>query len=599
VPVFDLKSPSLLALSDFRWGEFSRVENGVGMTEVAKTRWIVPKGTTHAPEWKQMGQEWGIPMPILDLLWQRGLRERSDVESFLKPSLDGLHDPFLMTDLSAAVDQIWKTIQDGERIFIFGDYDVDGISSAALLIRVLRRYGADLEYMIPNRLEDGYGLSVPAAQRAYDAGAKLLISADCGTSSHAAIERLNELGVRVVVCDHHMPDAKLPRTVALVNPRRPGDVYPFPDLAAVGVVFKVLQGLVSRYGDEEDRRFLLNQLDLVAMGTIADVVPLVSENRILAHFGVRILRVRRRAAFQALMDEAHLSDKFLESSHVAFSMAPRINAAGRLGTPEKALELLLSDELASARKWAGLLERDNTERRGLNERVQEESASRIAPDTFGREAIVLGSDDWHPGVVGIAASRLADQFRVPALLVSFMGGLGRGSARTPKGINLLELIETGSEFLTAFGGHRAAAGFSVEPDAFPPFQQRIMAESHRFLDAAPDPSLQLDGALDFRDCDLGLVKWLERLGPFGEGNREPIYYGEAECREIRVLKERHLKMRAFASGVRLDCIGFGLAEKAERVPDEGTTCRLAFTPQVNRFRGQEKVQLKLKEIDFV
>ncbi|MCA9727793.1 MAG: hypothetical protein KC729_08935, partial [Candidatus Eisenbacteria bacterium] len=431
-------------------------------------------------------------------------------------------------------------------------------------------------------------------------GASLLIANDCGTTAHEAIAFANERKVDVVVCDHHMPEASLPAAHALVNPRRSDDSYPFPDMAAVGVAFKVLQGLVGRHYGAEEQKYLFGQLDLVTLGTVADVVPLVDENRVFVHFGMRVLRVRRRPAFQALVEQARLSERFLEASHLAFSLVPRINAAGRLGSPETALGLLLEDELDAARQLAGRLEEDNTARKGLNERVQSDAFQWLADSPPGDgDAIVLGSADWHPGVLGIAASRLAAHYRVPVFLVSLTGEIARGSARTPGPVSLLRLLEGAAAHLAGFGGHRQAAGFSLEPARFPEFQRALLEACRCTLEVPEAPTLELDGALDPSCCNAELARWIERMGPFGEGNPEPIFSGRGLCRSPRVLRDRHLRMEVISEGRRVECIGFGLAEFAPEIPAGGGSFRLAFTPTLNRYRGQERVQLKLREIDYV
>jgi single-stranded-DNA-specific exonuclease len=566
----------------------------------SQIRWTLPS-EGYPPEWVAVGRDWGVPDPVLDALWNRGLRTPSEIERFLAPSIENLLDPFLLADAGRAVARVWSAITAGEPIVVFGDYDVDGITAAALWTRCLRRFGAQVVPVVPNRMEDGFGLSLRAVETARAGGAGLLITNDCGTSSHEAIARAGELGLDVVVSDHHVPDPELPPAYALVNPRRSDDRYPFPDLAAVGVAFKILQGLFQQHATEEDRRFLLNQLDLVALGTIADVVPLTEENRILVHYGVRILRVRRRPAFEALIAQAGLGDRFLETSHLAFSLVPRINAAGRLGVPGRALDLLLADDPAEARGLAERLESDNLERRRLNEQVEEEALRAVDPaaEGFGRQAIVLGSEGWHPGVLGITASRLAERFRVPVFLVSLSGDPGRGSARTPRGVDLLGLLAGSAEHLVGFGGHRQAAGFSIAPAEFARFQRKLIEFSRAVLSAPEEETLELDGALEPQRCDLPLARWIERLGPFGEGNPEPIFQGEAFCRGVKVLKERHLRMQALCGGRRIDCIGFGLGGLAPQIPAGGGSIRLAFTPSLNRYRGQEKVQLKLRAIDLV
>lgn len=571
------------------------------MPEPPRKRWNL-KAEAFPPEWVSLSRQWGIPDAILSTLWNRGVRTPAEVERFLGPSLDDLQDPNLLTDCARAVDRLEAAVRARETVFVFGDYDVDGITAAALWVRLLRHFGLTPHARVPNRMEDGYGLSVRAIEEAKSLGSTLLVTNDCGTSAHEAIERANALGIDVIVVDHHMPESTLPAAYALVNPRRPDNHYPFADLAAVGVAFKLLDALVARIGDAEDRRVLLNHLDLVAVGSVADVVPLRGENRILVHYGMKVLRLRRRPAFQALIEQAGLADKRLESSHIAFSIAPRLNAAGRLGHPEIALALLLTDDPEEARRLAASLERDNDERRRLHEVVLQEAVD----DVTGRGAfasgcaLVLGSPNWHPGVLGIAASRLVDRFGVPVILVSLAGETARGSARTPPGCDLLALVTLAAEHLSAFGGHRQAVGLSLDPKRFPEFQSLLEARSREQLAAGlPEATLELEATLEPRSCDLELARWIERLGPFGEGNKEPLFLGRAFIRPGRVLQERHLRLHVLGNGRVIDCIGFGLAPLAPEIPAGGAEMKLAFTPTLNRWRGQEQVQLKLKEIDFV
>lgn len=572
------------------------------MPDSPRKRWVVPPGVPHPPEWAGVRRELAIPAILLDTLWHRGLRTPTDVERFLKPRLEDLHDPTLLTDCERAVDRIRLGLDREETFFVFGDYDVDGITAAALWTRVLRHFGAQVECMVPNRMEDGYGLTPRSVERAVRAGASILISNDCGTTAHEAVTYAQERGIDVIVIDHHMPEATLPPAFALVNPRRPGDRYPFRDLAAVGVAFKVLQRFVERFGSELDRNFLLGLLDLVAIGCVADVVPLRGENRIFSHFGMRVLRHRRRPAMQALVEQAGLADKHLESSHIAFSIAPRLNAAGRLGHPELALALLLAENLEEARALAARLESDNDQRRRLHEVVLAEALHAMAEegDAHPNRAIVLGQSNWHPGVLGIAASRLVERFRVPVILVSLDGEVARGSGRTPAGYDLLAIVRAAASSLSTFGGHRQAVGLSMKPSSFGEFQALLRAQSEVLLAGeSVEATLELDGALEPAQCDLDLVRWMERLGPFGEGNAEPLFFGHAFCRPGRVLQERHLRLEILSGGRPLDCIGFGLGGWHEEIPAGGVELKLAYTPTLNRFRGQEKVQLKLREIDFV
>ncbi len=573
------------------------------MSDPPRRRWIVPEEPS-PPEWLDLSRLLPVPGSILSVLWRRGFREAQTVERFLQPSLDDLHDPLLLTDCDRAVDRVLRALADRETIFVFGDYDVDGITAATLWTRLLRHLGAKVHVTVPNRMRDGYGLSPNAIAAATEVGATLLIANDCGTTAHEAITLANAAGIDVVVVDHHRPEASLPPAVALVNPHREGDRYPFRDLCAVGVAFKILQAVTARLGDVEAQRFLFNHLDLVAIGSVADVVPLRGENRIFAHYGMKVLRLRPRPGITALLLAAGLSDKRLESSHIAFQIAPRLNAAGRLGRPESALRLLLAEDMDEARLAADLLERDNFERRRLHETVLAEALEgvdgAIVALSQRREAIVLGGTNWHPGVVGIAAARLVERFGVPVILVALGEEIGRGSGRTPSGVDLHALVGGAARHLSAWGGHKQAVGLSLAPADFPAFRDDLLAQSRVVLAAGiPAAALQLDGTLELRACDLAFAQWIERLGPFGEGNPEPLFYARGFCPSTRVLKERHLRFDILDGGRTLEGIGFGLADRGTDLPTGGAWLQLAFTPTVNRWRGQERVQLKVREVDFV
>ncbi len=565
------------------------------MPEAPRKRWTLPRAAP-PQEWETLGRDLGIPGPGLAVLWNRGLRSREEILRFLDPSANDLEDPYLLTDMECAVGRIRRALDSGETILCLGDYDVDGITAAALWARVLRGLGAAcVETMIPNRMEDGFGLTPRAAERARSQGAKLLIASDCGTTAHAAAARAAELGVDLIVSDHHIPGDTLPPVHALVNPRRPGDRYPFPDLAAVGVSFKIVQALCASMGPDAVR-LGMEQLDLVALGTVADVVPLRGENRILVTLGLQSLR-NPRPAFRALIERAGLDGRCLDENHMAYFLAPRLNASGRLGMPGRALELLLAEDPESARQLASVLEDHNRERRRLNERVQEDAARILqhAQTWTGAGPIVLGSADWHPGVLGIAASRLAEQYWVPVVLVALGGGIARGSARTPPGVDLLALVAAAREHLSSFGGHRQAVGLSLEPDRFEGFRSAFLQASAVRSDAKPAETVYLDGELDPCACDLALVRFLARLGPFGSGNEEPLFRGRTLCHSARVEQGRHLRLRAGPGRGGADCVGFGMGARAADIPSNGAVLELIYHPVLNRYRGEDRVQLKIRE----
>lgn len=565
------------------------------MNDPSRTRWVLPASPAPA-EWRALREPLGLPGPLLTALWNRGVRSEAEARRFLHPQLSDLEDPYALFGMPRAAERLRQAVTDHERIFVFGDFDVDGLTSSVLASTVLGELGAQVAAMVPNRLEDGFGLSVRAVEAARDFGARLLLAVDCGTSAHAAAARATELGIDLIVADHHVPGDRLPDMLALVNPRLEPPRYPFPDLAAVGVVYKILQAVTRGIGPEAET-LLTAQLDLVALGTVADVVPLRGENRVFARLGLERMRDLARPGLLALAEQAEIEPGRLEALDLAFRIAPRLNAPGRLGSPERSLALLRSDTIEEARLCAHEVEADNRERRRQHERVLHEALRVVneMADRKPRQAIVIGSAAWHPGVLGIAASRLAERFRVPVVLVSLRGPMARGSARTPVGIDLLALMRRAEADLAAFGGHPQAVGVSLRPDRFESFQRALAGWE---LPDADDraPALALDGELDPGLVDLDLALQLERIAPFGSGNEEPLFLGRVFCHHLRVDQGRHLRFRAGRGRGATDCIGFGMGKRSAEIPGSGAIVEVAYTPTVNRHRGEERLQLKIRAL---
>ncbi len=549
-------------------------------------------------EYLTLCAEQEIPGPALAVLWNRGVRTSRDAAKFLEPRLTDLEDPFRLTDMDAAVSRIRRAIDTGEIILTYGDYDVDGLTAVALWTKVLRRLRGRVVTALPNRMEDGYGLSVRAIATAREQGATLVIASDCGTTDHEAVQRAADLQVDVIVIDHHTPGQVLPPALALVNPRRRDSRYPFPDLAAVGVAYKTLQALVSAAGRAGDAVFLENHLDLVALGTVADTAPLVGENRIFVRSGLQLLRENPRPGILALLERAGLAPENLDTSNLAFHLAPRLNASGRLGEPGRTLDLLMAEDPSEARCIAEAVEEDNRLRRALHERVLAEALRQLAPDPeTGDGPIILASADWHPGVLGIAASRLAERFGRPALLISLQGRTARGSARTPPGIDLLDWVGMAGHILTAYGGHPQAVGLSLPPERYSDLRSCLLQHSENLPHPVGLDDIEVDGILDPCSCELPLARWLERLAPFGRGNPEPLFVGRGRCSEIRVQQGRHLRIRVGRKARSVDCIGFGMADRAAELYG-GAEVEMVYHPTVNRHRGENRLQLKLREIGF-
>lgn len=571
------------------------------MPEPMRKHWILPSNPC-PPAWRDGGAGLGLPAPVAEVLWNRGLSSPEEVRGFLEPDLASLADPFLLSGMGDAVDRLSRALRERERVFIFGDFDADGVAASALAIGVLRALarrrgsgspGDDPEQTIrsisPERT-DGFGLTDRIVREVAERGGSLLVTVDCGTSADKAIGLAHELGVDVVVTDHHKSEGPIPAAVVLVNPNVPGERYPFPHLAGVGVVHRVLDALTR--GDADEAAILRDHLDLVALGTVADVVPLVGENRVLTWHGLRRMREGSRPAWLALAASCGLDPTLISSIDIAYKLAPRLNAPGRLSSPALAIDLLLAESAQQARLIAEDVESRNSMRRDRHERILEEALESVKMSSRGAsDPIILGSENWTAGVLGIVASRLMDKFRVPVVLVSLQGEIARGSARTPPGHDLLAWLSGVSELLIRFGGHPQAAGVSMLPSRFDAFRTAL---AQRAAPVHEEAVQQIDGELDPDECDLDVARALEDLAPFGAGNPEPLFLGRCVCRHPRVQRSRHLRFTAGDGPAAPDCIGFGLGRSATELPRDGARIDMLYLPMVNRHRGDEHLQLKLR-----
>lgn len=544
-----------------------------------------------------LARELSAPVPFAHALVNRGVDTLDRARRFLEPAIEDLHDPSDMLDLDRAAERILKAVERGERIFVQGDYDVDGITSTFLLYSVLLELGAQAEYRIPHRIRDGYGLSVDAIADAKRRGCTLVVTVDCGITANEAVDAAREQGIDVVVTDHHEPPAVLPSAYAVVNPLRPGCPYPFKSLAGVGVTFKLVERLLEGRGGIERAR---DHLDVVALGTIADVVPLVGENRVLARLGLDRLNLGRRLGLRALVDVAGLAGRRITSSQVAFVLAPRINAAGRMGNAEQGLRLLLARDAGEARDCAQSLEEENDRRRRYDESALVEAAERVATELDWPRcgSILLWSESWHPGVIGIVASRLVERYQRPALLVALDGERGRGSGRSLPGLDLTRLLDGCTDLLVAHGGHAFAAGFTVERRHLPALRERfesLVRTSHRPEDFVP--RLDVDTDVRAGECDLDLIEWIERMAPHGLDNGEPVFQMRDARFEnvITVGGGKHVRFNASDASGSVEAIGFGMGERATELKRAGRG-DLAFVPTRNEWMGDSRVQLKLKSV---
>jgi single-stranded-DNA-specific exonuclease len=543
-----------------------------------------------------------IAPPVARLLCQRGFSDPELAARFLNPTLDHLHDPWRLADMGVAVDRLLGAIARKERIAIHGDYDVDGVTSTVILRRALELLGADVVHFIPERLKDGYGLQPAAIDRLHADGVALVVSVDCGIRGADAARRARELGLDLIITDHHEPDAELPPALAIINPKRHDCSYPDKYLAGVGVALKVVQALCRRAGREN---WLPGFVKVAAIGTLADVVPLVGENRVIAKVGLDLLtRGPHKVGLRALIDVSGLAGKTIDSYHISFLLAPRVNAAGRMSTPDIATRLLLaSDEAMSEEVRALALQLD-----GENVRRQEEEAEILAaakkivttdPDIGAPSVIVVAGEGWHRGVIGIVASKLVDAFHRPAIVLSVDDGIAQGSCRSIPRFDMLGALERCGHLLLRFGGHRQAAGLALDAARIREFRAAVNAVADETL--GPDdlmPRLRIDGDLSFRTITGDVASGVASLAPFGAGNPRPVF--AARRVEIvdgpRKLKERHLKMALKQDGRIFRAIAWRAAERHDYLAEHKAAVDVAFSLEQNQYNGETYVELTLADL---
>jgi single-stranded-DNA-specific exonuclease len=539
---------------------------------------------------------------VARLLCQRGLGDPEVASRFLNPSLDHLHDPMALTDMAIAVDRLFAAIARRERIAIHGDYDVDGVTSTVIVRRALERLGADVVHFIPERLRDGYGLQPAAIERLHAAGVALVVSVDCGIRGADAARRARELGVDLIITDHHEPDVALPDALAVINPKRADCAYPEKRLAGVGVALKLVHALCRTAGRES---WLPGFIKVAAIGTLADVVPLVGENRVIAKLGLDLLtRGPHKIGLRALLDVSGLTGKTIDSYHIAFMLAPRVNAAGRMSTPDLATRLLLASDEAMGDETRALALQLDVE----NVRRQEEEAAALVaatrivttdPDIGARSVLVVGGEGWHRGVVGIVASKLVDRFHRPAIVLSIEGDVAYGSCRSIPHFDMLGALERCRHLLIRFGGHRQAAGLTLEASRILELRAAVNDVADETL--GPEdliPRLRVDGDLAFRSITGDVAAGVAALAPFGAGNPRPVF--AARRVEIvdgpRTLKERHLKMSLKQDGRIFRAIAWRAAERHDYLAEHRAALDVAFSLDQNQYNGETYVELTLADL---
>jgi len=529
------------------------------------------------------------------VLLQRGVLSAADGEAFLRERLAALPDPFLLLGMEAAVSRLTQALTAGEAIAVHGDYDVDGITATSLLVEFLRAVGAQVDYHIPLRLKDGYGLSAEALEQAAASGVRVVVSVDCGVSAHAEAELARVLGIDLIITDHHQPPDPLPVACALINPHQPGCPFPDKQLAGVGVAFFLLVALRSRLREQgwfADRAEpdLRRALDLVALGTIADIVPLAGVNRLLTRVGLQVLS-GSRVGVQALRKVAGVDT--VDCGAVGFRLAPRLNAAGRIEDAALGVELLLSDDAVQAAGIAARLDACNRERQEIERRTLREAQEMVERLPDDARSIVLASETWHPGVIGIVASRLVEQFYRPTILLAIDHGVARGSARSTREIHLYRTLQDCSAVLEGFGGHAAAAGMTVQAERIDELVTRFDTVVHAQEPERQLPTIEYDGDLLLEDLDESTALELAALAPFGMGNPTPTFrLTDVAVLGVREVGEGHLQFSARQDGYSLRCIAFGMAARRGEL---NGALDLLVTPGINVWKGRRELQLRVRD----
>jgi len=542
----------------------------------------------------------GLPAPLARVLVARGRTDPESVRRFLRPTLDRLHDPFELPDLLPAVERLEAALAAGETIFVHGDFDADGMSATALAVRGLRRLGGQVVPYVPHRTNDGYDFRAKGVRRAAEAGAAVILTVDCGVTAVEAVSAATDRGIDVVVTDHHRPGPELPAAVAIVNPMRADAAYPFSGLAGVGVAFKLVSALFSRAGIPEPE--LYQHLDLVAVGTVADQMPLIGENRVLVRAGLRALAHTRKPGLRALLRRAKVDVRRpMGADDIAFRLAPRLNSVGRMAAAETGVRLLLTDDPADAEALAVHLDEQNAARRRTDREVTAE-VEEVLDRTFdaaSQPAVVVWGDDWHRGVVGIVASRMVERWRRPAVVISFEGDHGEGSGRSVEGFHLFDALRECGELLEGFGGHRMAAGLRIRRDRIEEFAVRLRQLAATRLVTVPEtPGLPIDLELPLAAVNVDLHDALRHLAPHGTDNPAPVL----AVRGVRLEKaavvgqaRAHLQATLRDGDETLRAIGFGLGDRLSELR-EGERFDAAFHLERDVWRGRERLQARLIDL---
>ena len=551
---------------------------------------------------------------IAQLLLNRGIDGAEAARLFLNPALTGLHKPELLPGVTEAADRLWAAVQAGRRICVYGDYDADGVTGTAILLQGLRLLQAPVDFYVPHRLEEGYGLNSEALRQIAASGSNVVVTVDCGICSVEEAREAKRLGLELIVTDHHEMKDELPDAAVLVHPRLPNSAYPFGGLSGAGVAFKLAWALCQRASGGEKvtprlRDFLMDSVALATLGLVADVMPLRDENRVFVRHGLSRLRQAPTTGLKALLDSTGLTAQpQLRAEDISYKLAPRLNAVGRLGCARLVVELLTTGSEQRATDLARYLEGQNEDRQRLERRILAEARERVAElDLERMPALVLSDPNWHPGIIGIVAGRLADLYARPVLLIGVraengeVAAVGQGSGRSVPGFPLHEALRACDGQLLSHGGHKAAAGFRIKPELIDTFRDRFCAYADQFFgQKAPRPQLVLDAEVPLSALTLGLLGEIDRLEPYGSENRRPVFLAGGLQIVGTPAKmgqgERHFNFRVKQQGTTLRAVAFSMAERIEELMSAAGQCCLAFTPKINEWQGYRRVELQVVDL---
>ena len=550
---------------------------------------------------KALGDDVGIHPALGHLLLERGIKTVQEARRFFRPQLTELHDPFLMNDMQTAVTRLNQALARKERILVYGDYDVDGVTSVALVYRFLKQFYSNIDFYIPDRYEEGYGVSFKGVDFAAETGVKLIIVLDCGIKAVEEVQYAAELGIDFIICDHHVPDEQLPAAVAILNPKREDNLYPCSDLSGCGVGFKFMKGFALSNGIEFNKLYAL--LDLCAISIAADIVPILGENRVLAHHGLRCLNSNPSIGVQAIIEVCGLADKEITMSDIIFKIGPRLNASGRMQNAKEAVALLVERDYQEALDLASRINIYNEQRKNLDKQMTEEATLQVAkmPGLEDRRAIVICNEEWHKGIIGIVASRVTETYCRPAVVLTHTDGIATGSARSVNGFDVYAAVFSCADLLENFGGHAYAAGLSLKLENIPEFTRRFEAYVEKHIsDAQIQQTLDIAGYLDFQDIDYDFYKQLRRFAPFGPQNEAPVFctrrvydYGTSK---VVGRGQEHIRLELVdnKSSKVLNGIAFGQSSQARYIK---TKCAfdICYTITENTHKRGE-IQLQIEDI---